>query len=136
MPGRFNRTLSILLDKTFDTRGQAGSILRINTMNFQKSGKKRGERKWTCPRIVILFIVFFCMFTRLVVRLYELQIINGEQYLNNYLQMTTKELDFTGVRCNIYDRNGNELAYNELAYIVMFRDNGQCKSIFKKNRIF
>ncbi|NBH34361.1 penicillin-binding protein [Clostridiaceae bacterium] len=105
-------------------------------MNFQKSGKKRRERKWACPRIVILFIVFFCMFTRLVVRLYELQIINGEQYLNNYLQMTTKELDFTGVRGNIYDRNGNELAYNELAYIVMFRDNGQCKSISEKNKIF
>ena len=136
MPGRFNRTLSILLDKTFDTRGQAGSVLRKNTMNFQKSGKKRRERKWACPRIVILFIVFFCMFTRLVVRLYELQIINGEQYLNNYLQMTTKELDFTGVRGNIYDRNGNELAYNELAYIVMFRDNGQCKSISEKNKIF
>ena len=105
-------------------------------MNSPKSGKRSVERKLACPRIVILLIIFFCMFARLVVKLYELQIINGEQYLNSYLQMATKELDIPGVRGNIYDRNGNELAYNELAYVVMFRDNGQCKSVSEKNSLF
>lgn len=136
MPGRFDRTVSGLPDRTFDTRGQAGSVQRKNIMNLPKCGKRSVERKLDCPRIVILFIIFFCMFARLVVRLYELQCINGEQYFNSYLQMTTKELDFPGVRGNIYDRNGNELAYNELAYVVMFRDNGQYKSVSDKNSMF
>ncbi len=136
MFGRFARTVLGLPDRTFDTRGQAGSVQRKNIINLPKCKKRNVERKLACPRIVVLSIVFFCMFARLVVRLYELQIINGEHYLNNYLQMTTKELDFPGVRGNIYDRNGNELAYNELAYVVMFRDNGQYKSVSDKNSMF
>ena len=123
-------------DRTFDTTGQAGSVQEKNSINSPKSGKRSVERKLACPRILILLIIFFCMFARLAVRLYELQIINGEQYLHSYLQMTTRELDFPGVRGKIYDRNGNELAYNELAYVVMFRDNGQCKSVSEKNSMF
>lgn len=131
MPGRFNRTDSGLPDRSFDTRGQAGSVQGKNIMNSPKSRKRSGEKKLACPRILLLSVIFFCMFARLVVRLYELQIINGEQYLNSYLQMTTRELDFPGVRGNIYDRNGNELAY-----VVMFRDNGRYKSASEKNGIF
>ena len=136
MFGRFARTVSGLPNRTFDIRGQAGSVQRKNIINLPKSGKRNVERKLACSRIVVLSVVFFCMFVRLVVRLYELQIIDGEQYFNNYLQMTTKELDFPGVRGNIYDRNGNELAYNELAYVVMFRDNGQYKNVSEKNSMF
>ena len=131
MPGRFNRTDSGLPDRSFDTRGQAGSVQGKNIMNSPKSRKRSGEKKLACPRILLLSVIFFCMFARLVVRLYELQIINGEQYLNSNLQMTTRELDFPGVRGNIYDRNGNELAY-----VVMFRDNGRYKSASEKNGIF
>ena len=84
-------------DRTFDTTGQAGSVQEKNSINSPKSGKRSVERKLACPRILILLIIFFCMFARLAVRLYELQIINGEEYLHSYLQMTTRELDFPGV---------------------------------------
>ncbi len=50
----------------------------------------------------------------LVVMLFKLQIINGENDLRTCLQIVTRELDIPGVRGNIYDRNENVLAYNEL----------------------
>ena len=80
MFGRFARTVSGLPNRTFDIRGQAGSVQRKNIINLPKSGKRNVERKLACSRIVVLSVVFFCMFVRLVVRLYELQIIDGEQY--------------------------------------------------------
>ena len=38
-------------------------------------------------------------------------------------------------RGNIYDRNGNLLAYNELAYSVTIEDNGYYDSIAQQNKV-
>ena len=38
-------------------------------------------------------------------------------------------------RGNIYDRNGNLLAYNELAYSVTIEDNGSYDSIAQQNKV-
>ncbi len=58
----------------------------------------------------------------LVYRLFNLQIVNGEEYLDNFRLMIQKEKVIQGTRGNIYDRNGNLLAYNELAYSVTIED--------------
>lgn len=58
----------------------------------------------------------------LIYRLFDLQIVNGETYLNDFRLMIEKEKTIDGTRGNIYDRNGNLLAYNELAYSVMIED--------------
>ena len=69
-------------------------------------------------RLLLLFIVFVGMAAILIYRLFDLQIVNGESYLNNFRLMIQKEKVIEGTRGNIYDRNGNLLAYNELAYSV------------------
>lgn len=56
------------------------------------------------------------MFLVLAANLFDLQIINGESYLEDYVQMIEKTVTTPGTRGNIYDRNGKLLAYNELAY--------------------
>lgn len=75
-------------------------------------------------RIFALAAVFTVMFAVLIVKLFHLQIIEGEEYLEEYVQMTEKTVTTPGTRGNIYDRNGTLLAYNELAYTVTIQDTG------------
>ena len=58
----------------------------------------------------------------MIYRLFTLQIVNGASYLENFRLMIEKERIIEGTRGNIYDRNGNILAYNELAYSVTIED--------------
>lgn len=75
-------------------------------------------------RLLVLIIVFCMMFSVLIIRLFNLQIINGQQYLDDYKLQIQKTRVLQGTRGNIYDRNGVLLAYNELAYSVTIEDNG------------
>ncbi|MDE7417501.1 MAG: penicillin-binding protein [Lachnospiraceae bacterium] len=73
-------------------------------------------------RLLLLFIVFVSMAVLLIYRLFDLQIVNGESYVDNFRLMIQRERITEGTRGNIYDRNGNLLAYNELAYSVTIED--------------
>lgn len=75
-------------------------------------------------RLFALAVAFTAMFAVLIVNLFQLQIVNGEEYLEKYVQLTEKTVKTPGTRGNIYDRNGNLLAYNELAYTVTVQDTG------------
>ena len=65
-------------------------------------------------RLLLLFIIFIAMAAVLIYRIFDLQIVNGESYLNNFQLKIQKEKIIEGTRGNIYDRNGKLLAYNEL----------------------
>ncbi len=67
----------------------------------------------------LLLIVVFCV---LLGRVFKLQIVQGEDYMDNFTLSIEKELSLPGTRGNIYDRNGVLLAYNELAYSVTITD--------------
>lgn len=73
-------------------------------------------------RIFVLGAIFFVLFTILVIRIFNLQIVNKDYYLNNYIQKSQKPIYTSGTRGNIYDRNGQVLAGNELAYAVTIED--------------
>ncbi len=90
-------------------------------------------RKHTIKRSTILFAVFLIMTGILLSKIYTLQIIHGEEYANDFSIITTKERSIKSTRGNIYDRNGNLLAYNELTYAVTLEDNGSYKSTRIKN---
>ncbi|MCR5232693.1 MAG: penicillin-binding protein [Lachnospiraceae bacterium] len=79
-------------------------------------------------RLFLLTIIIGALFFVLVQKLFVLQIINGEDYLNNFTLTIKKEISLPGARGNIYDRNGNLLAYNELAYSVTIEDNYEATS--------
>lgn len=73
-------------------------------------------------RIFILFVVTLALGATLIYRIFTLQIVNGEAYLNNFTLKIEKERSIKSTRGEIYDRNGELLAYNELAYSVMIED--------------
>ena len=71
-------------------------------------------------RSVILSILLVLMGFVLIRRLFDLQIINGESYQDNYNLQITRETTIPSTRGCIYDSDGNLLAYNKLAYDVTF----------------
>ncbi|HAX51909.1 penicillin-binding transpeptidase domain-containing protein [Muricomes intestini] len=74
-------------------------------------------------RLFVLVLVFCVLFAILINRVFYLQIVKGQYYLDNYKLQIRKTREIPGTRGNIYDRNGNLLAYNELAYSVTMEDN-------------
>ena len=94
---------------------------------------KRFFKKIRIKRTTILVLVFVFMSATLVRQLFELQIIQGQDYISKFESRTTKKRVIKSTRGNIYDRNGEELATNVLAYSVTFEDNGTYDSTREKN---
>ncbi len=70
--------------------------------------------------ILLVLIMFLC--ATLLYRLFDLQIVRGESYMNNFRLRIRKERSIASTRGKIFDCNGNVLAYNELAYSVTIED--------------
>lgn len=77
--------------------------------------------------------VFFLMCFILVQRLFHLQIIEGDSYVNSFESQTKKTRTIKSTRGNIFDRNGKVLASNELSYSLTFEDNGSYDNTRQKN---
>ncbi len=73
-------------------------------------------------RMFVLMAAFLAMGIILVHRVFVLQIVRGEEYLNQFRLQIRKERSIPSTRGNIRDVNGNLLAYNELAYSVTIED--------------
>ncbi len=86
-------------------------------------------------RLFVLGAVMFFLFGILIQQVFVLQIVNGEEYLNNFTLKIEKERELKSTRGNIYDRNGKLLAYNELAYSITIEDNGSYASDKEKNEL-
>ncbi len=78
--------------------------------------------KFITSRAVIVSGVLVVLGCILVYRLFSLQVINGEYYLDTFKLKIKKEKTIQAARGNIYDRKGNLLAYNELANSVTIED--------------
>ena len=90
-------------------------------------------KKNSIPRYLILIVVFFLLSCILIRRVFSLQIIHGQEYADNFSIQTTKTRTLKSTRGNIYDRNGNVLASNELSYTVTLEDNGTYANNREKN---
>ncbi len=73
-------------------------------------------------RLFVLLVAFVLLCLVLIYRLFDLQIVKGEDYLNNFQLKIVRERSLSSTRGNIYDCDGNLLAYNELAYNVTIED--------------
>ena len=73
-------------------------------------------------RLLVLMLVIAGMGGYLIYWIFQLQIVNGETYYNDFQLKIKKERTLPATRGNILDRDGNLLAYNELAYSVTIED--------------
>ena len=70
-----------------------------------------------------VFALLFCLLGGILVwRCFQLQIVHGAEYQEEFVLEVEKTRDIASIRGDIYDRNGNILAYNELAYSVKIED--------------
>lgn len=90
-------------------------------------------KKISLKRTTVLILVFVIMSVVLVRRLFDLQIIQGEDYISKFQARTTKERVLKSTRGNILDRNGDILASNVLSYSLTLEDNGTYTSTREKN---
>lgn len=73
-------------------------------------------------RLTVIVIIALLLGGALIYRLFQLQIVRGEEFLNDFILESKKTKEVAAARGNIYDRNGQLLAYNELAYSVKIED--------------
>ena len=93
-------------------------------------------QKIISSRLIILGIIYAFMFFTLASKLYRMQIVDGEQAQNEYVQKIKKTVTTTGARGNIYDRNGELLAYNKVSYNVTITDVGYYKKANERNCMY
>lgn len=86
-------------------------------------------------RLFIISIIMFILFSILIGRLFQLQIVEGEEHLNNFTYKSKKTLTVEASRGNIFDCNGNLLAYNQLAYSVTFENSSKLTEIATENGV-
>ncbi len=79
-------------------------------------------------RLLPVTLIYLCLIVLLVHRIFYLQIVKGEEYEEQGANLTTKYRYITSTRGNIYDREGNLLAYNSLSYAVTLENVGAFKS--------
>ncbi|WP_248403414.1 penicillin-binding transpeptidase domain-containing protein [Butyrivibrio fibrisolvens] len=94
---------------------------------------KEAVLKFITSRFTVIALVMILAASGILYRLFELQIINGESYLESFQLRIEKTKDIQATRGNIYDRNGNLLAYNELANNVVIEDVYESDSLRDEN---
>lgn len=73
-------------------------------------------------RATVLTLIFLILGGILIYRCFDLQIVHGEEYLDEFILKTEKTRSIASTRGRILDCNGKVLAYNELAYSVKIED--------------
>ncbi len=91
------------------------------------------NRRIRIPRTTILLLLFSLMSCILIRRLFELQIVQGEEYTSDFTSRTTKNRTIKSTRGSIFDRNGKLLASSKLCYSLTIEDNGTYDSDREKN---
>lgn len=71
-------------------------------------------------RSIILGVIIFVVFALFTYRLAQMQLIEGESYLETAEKMTVKNVTITAARGEIRDRYGRALATNRISYEVIF----------------
>lgn len=83
-------------------------------------------------RLNVMCILLMLLFAGLIYRLFILQIVEGEEHLANFNYKIEKTISTTGSRGNIYDCDGNLLAYSELAYSVTMESSDEIEEIAER----
>lgn len=90
-------------------------------------------KKLKLKRTTVLLLVFLFMSGILIREIFDLQILQGQDYIHRFETRTTKTRVIKSARGKILDRNGVELATNVLSYSLTFEDNGSYETTRQKN---
>ena len=97
--------------------------MKLSFHTPQKKEKKGNARFW------ILSAAAVSMAAVLLLRFWQLQIVDGAYYQENYTLRILRERTFRGTRGRILNRNGQALADNRVSYTITASDNGRYADI-------
>jgi len=89
-------------------------------------------------RLLIVYVLIGVVFLFFLVRLFTLQVVQGEDYLTRAVDNRTREISVTTTRGQIFDRNGIVLARNEASYNVVVTpanlpgDEGAIQEVYRR----
>lgn len=86
-------------------------------------------------RLFPVSLVFVVLFSILINRLFQLQIVEGPTIAEETILRDTRNREIKSTRGNIYDKNGKMLASNVLSYSVMLEDSSAITSNDQRNAI-
>lgn len=86
-------------------------------------------------RLVILFSCVFVIFIMLTLRLFSLQIIQGEKFQQDLKTSIMNKVSLPASRGQIYDRYGRPLATNQVAFSVKIDDSTKIDLTDKRNKL-
>ena len=95
----------------------------------------QGLRSVVKSRLFVLVTTYILLFMIIIIRMFYLQIINGEEYDKKASVRNTKERTIKSARGQIFDCNGKLLAGNEQSYIVTIEDTGELTDNISKNKM-
>ena len=85
---------------------------------------KEGLIQFFTSRLLPVGLLFVGFGAILLYRHFDLQIMHGDEYYDDYIEITQTTVTTDAPRGNIFDRNGVLLAYNEITYSVTIKDLG------------
>lgn len=86
-------------------------------------------------RLFYVTLFFLVLFGILIYRLFDLQIVNGAKYQENFTYKSLKTVSVEATRGNIYDCNGKLLAYNKTSYNVSYTNSTSMESAAEEKGI-
>ena len=102
------------------------SLLKLYVVKGKVVLKKKKQRKPTTQkqvtalRLNIMFLCVFLLFSLLILRLGSLQIVNGEEYVEEASKTEVKVTESSVPRGKMYDRKGRLLVGNEPQYALTY----------------
>lgn len=84
-------------------------------------------------RLLPIILVYLALFMILIIRLFNLQIVSSDAYVDSTMKLDEKKREIQCTRGNIYDCTGNLLASNQLSYSVTIEDTGTLETNEEKN---
>lgn len=86
-------------------------------------------------RLVPIVGIYIILFFILIIRMFSLQIVEGEDFVDSTVETDEKVRDIKSTRGKIYDCNGNLLASNQISYSVTIEDTGEVTANAEKNEM-
>lgn len=86
-------------------------------------------------RLIPIVGIYIILFFILIIRMFSLQIVEGEDFVDRTVETDEKDRDIKSTRGKIYDCNGNLLATNQISYSVTIEDTGEVTTNAEKNEM-
>ena len=91
---------------------------------------KKNKDKKEFSRFNVLVIIMVLIFTAIIWRLVNIQVINGELYRETANQQNHKIISTVAPRGDIVDRNGKKLAESKQSFILTFTKTQESEDSF------